>query len=142
MIVEGNNMPAFFASHSQELLAYIACIAIKDHESRVVGKGTATFALHEEKRLILTAGHVVTALEEVDASLRVLLLPALTQFGDFPIGVPSAPTETAFPLNVLWRDGGLDVAVLDGSFVPETRVRWFPPGAFCRNLREGASNLA
>lgn len=126
MIVEGAEMPDFFAGHSRQLIAHIACIAIKDQENRVANKGTATFVMHEGMQFILTAEHVVAALEKVDPNLRLLILPTLNSSGEFIVGEPSPPTETLFPLNVLWRDTGFDAAVLDASFLPNGVARWFP----------------
>lgn len=125
MIIPGNDTPTFFASHSRRLLAHVACIAIKDADNRVSSKGTATFVLHEDKRLIFTAEHVVSALEQADESFRALLLPTVDQSGEFVVGQALPPNEIELPLRVLWRDAELDVAVLDASFVPAERVRWF-----------------
>ena len=125
-IIEGKDTPAFFAAHSRKLLAHAACIAIKDTDNRVSSKGTATFVVHEHKRLIFTAEHVVSALERSDASQRALLLPTMDNAGEFVVGHALLPNEIAFPLDVIWRDSELDAAVLDASFVQAERVRWFP----------------
>lgn len=119
-------MPAFFAAHSRRLLAHVACIAIKDADNRVSAKGTATFVVHDGKRLILTAEHVVAALEQVDAIRRALLLPTVDHAGEFVIGQVLSPNEIEFPVSVLWRDTKLDAAVLDASFMPAQSVQWFP----------------
>src|SRR5690349_2320689 len=137
-IIEGTDTPAFFAAHSRTLLAHAACIAIKDTDNRVSSKGTATFVLHEDRRLIFTAEHVVSALEQANESLRVLLLPTMDHAGEFVVGHALPPNEIGFPLNVIWRDTQVDAAVLDASFVQPERVRWFPLNAsveICEKVR-------
>jgi hypothetical protein len=121
-IIEGKDMPAFFAGHSRTLLAHAACIAIKDTENRVSSKGTATFVVHGDQRFIFTAEHVVSALEQADEGQRALLLPTMDSVGEFVVEHALFPNEIAFPLNVIWRDAALDAAVLDASFVQAARV--------------------
>jgi hypothetical protein len=138
-IIEGKDMPAFFAARSRNLLAHAACIAIKDSENRVSSKGTATFVVHEDKRLIFTAEHVVSALEHADESHRALLLPTMDSAGEFVVGHALLPNESAFPLNVIWRDAELDAAVLDASFVQAERAHWFLLNAsvdICERVRQ------
>jgi hypothetical protein len=137
-IVEGKDTPEFFAAQSRRLLAHTGCIAIKDADNRVSSKGTATFVLHEDQRLIFTAEHVVAALEQADEGRRALLLPTVDDAGEFVVGHALDSNEIAFPLNVVWRDAELDAAVLDASFVKLETVRWFALDAsveICEKVR-------
>jgi hypothetical protein len=97
-IVSGDDAPRFFNEHSRQLLRHCAAIVAKGADGRVVAKGTATFAVLGERRLVLTAKHVTDALKPN----ATLLLPPSLPSGEAIVGAPIPPLAIDWSCAPLW----------------------------------------